>query len=48
VVAAAQLVREDHVGWLLVVEEANGSRQVHRLITDRDSVMSVVAVGLAP
>ena len=48
VVAAAQLMREDHVGCLVVVEDANGSRQVRGLITDRDIVMSVVAMGLDP
>lgn len=48
VVAAAQLMREDHVGALVVVEDANGSRQVRGLITDRDIVMSVVAMGLDP
>ncbi|WP_291917367.1 CBS domain-containing protein [Limnohabitans sp.] len=47
VVAAAQLMREDHVGCLVVVEDANGS-QVRGLITDRDIVMSVVAMGLDP
>jgi CBS domain-containing protein len=48
VVAAAQLMREDHVGCLVVVEETNGNRQVRGLITDRDIVMSVVAMGLDP
>ena len=48
VVAAAQLMREDHVGSLVVVEEENGSRQVRGIITDRDIVMSVVATGLDP
>jgi CBS-domain-containing membrane protein len=48
VVAAAQLMREDHVGALVVVDDANGSRQVRGLVTDRDIVMSVVATGLDP
>ena len=47
-VAAAQLMREDHVGSLVVVDDVNGSRQVQGLITDRDIVMSVVATGLDP
>lgn len=47
-VAAAQLMREDHVGSLVVVDNVNGSRQVQGLITDRDIVMSVVATGLDP
>lgn len=48
VVAAAQLMREDHVGAIVVVEDTNGRRQVRGLITDRDIVMSVVALGLDP
>lgn len=47
-VAAAQLMREDHVGALVVVEDENGSRQVRGLITDRDIVVAVVATGLDP
>jgi CBS domain-containing protein len=47
-VAAAQLMREDHVGSLVVVDDENGSRQVRGLVTDRDIVMSVVATGLDP
>jgi CBS domain-containing protein len=48
VVAAAQLMREDHVGSLVVVDDENGSRQVRGLVTDRDIVMSVIATGLDP
>ena len=47
-VAAAQLMREDHVGSLVVVDDENGSRQVRGLITDRDIVIAVVATGLDP
>jgi CBS domain-containing protein len=47
-VAAAQLMREDHVGSVVVVDDENGSRQVCGLITDRDIVMAVVATGLDP
>ncbi|MFM7026764.1 MAG: CBS domain-containing protein [Limnohabitans sp.] len=47
-VAAAQLMREDHVGAVVVVEEDDGSRRVCGLVTDRDIVMSVVATGLQP
>ena len=46
--AAAQLMREDHVGALVVVDDANGSRLVRGVVTDRDIVMSVVATGLDP
>jgi len=48
VLAAAQLMREDHVGSLVVVDEENGTRIVRGLITDRDIVMSVIATGLDP
>lgn len=48
VVAAAQLMREDHVGSLVVVDDENGSRQVRGLVTDRDIVMAVIATGLDP
>lgn len=48
VVAAAQLMREDHVGSLVVVDDENGSRQVRGMVTDRDIVMSVIATGLDP
>ena len=44
--AAAQLMREDHVGSLVVVDDANGHRRVRGLITDRDIVTAVVATGL--
>jgi CBS domain-containing protein len=47
-VAAAQLMREDHVGSVVVVEEDDGSRRVCGMVTDRDIVMSVVATGLQP
>lgn len=45
-VAAAQLMREDHVGSVVVVDEDNGSRRVCGMVTDRDIVMAVVATGL--
>lgn len=47
-VAAAQLMREDHVGALVVVADENGSRRVRGLVTDRDIVLAVVATGLDP
>lgn len=48
VVAAAQLMREDHVGAMVVVDEQNGTRHVRGILTDRDIVMAVVATGLDP
>ncbi len=47
-VEAAQLMRQDHVGCLVVVDDENGSRCVRGLITDRDMVMAVIATGLDP
>jgi CBS domain-containing protein len=43
---AAQLMRVNHVGDLLVVEGSNGSRAPVGIITDRDIVVAVVALKL--
>jgi CBS domain-containing protein len=40
---AARLMREHHVGSLVVVEETGGGRAVVGMLTDRDIVTSVVA-----
>jgi len=45
---AAQLMRENHVGDLLVVEQMNGARTPVGIVTDRDIVVAVVALGLDP
>ena len=45
---AAQLMRQYHVGDLLVVDEKDGKRIPVGIITDRDIVLSVVAVKLDP
>lgn len=45
---AARLMRENHVGCLVVVDEAGGARTVLGLLTDRDIVTTVVAPGLDP
>lgn len=45
---AARLMREDHVGCLVVVDEAAGQRLVVGLLTDRDIVTAVVAAGVDP
>jgi CBS domain-containing protein len=45
---AAQLMRENHVGDLLVVEQRNGLRSPVGIVTDRDIVVAVVAPGLDP
>jgi len=45
---AAQLMRENHVGDLLVVEQQAGLRTPIGIVTDRDIVVAVVAPGLDP
>ena len=43
---AAQLMRSQHVGCLVVVEENAEHREVCGLLTDRDLIMGVLAQGL--
>src|SRR5262249_9267308 len=45
---AAQLMRVNHVGDLLVVDRAGGRRFLHGILTDRDIVVAVVALKLDP
>jgi CBS domain-containing protein len=45
---AAQRMREQHVGCLVVVEPAGSARTVAGILTDRDIVTGVVAKGLDP
>lgn len=45
---AALLMRNHHVGDLVVVEQPNGERVPVGIITDRDIVISVIALGLDP
>lgn len=46
VAEAARLMRERHVGCLVVVEDTNEGKAVVGLLTDRDIVLSVVACDL--
>ena len=47
--AAAQLMRQHHVGTLVVVEQVNGAKRVPvGIVTDRDAVVEVMATGLDP
>jgi len=46
--AAAELMREYHVGCVVLVREHDGRRMPVGLITDRDIVVAVVALGLDP
>jgi len=49
VAAAAKLMRHDHVGSLVVVDQMNGGRRVPvGIVTDRDIVIEVIATGLDP
>jgi CBS domain-containing protein len=48
VARAAQLMREFHVGDLVVVDESGGRRLPAGIVTDRDVVIGVVAPGLDP
>lgn len=43
---AARLMRDNHVGCLVVVDEVQGQRIVVGVLTDRDIVTAVVAPGL--
>lgn len=45
---AARLMRENHVGCLIVVDEVGGLRTVVGVLTDRDIVTAVVASELDP
>ena len=48
ILQAAELMRGQHVGCMVVVEENGQGRQVCGLLTDRDLVIGVLAQGLDP
>lgn len=48
VVDAARLMRQHHVGDLVVVEERAGARRPVGIVTDRDIVVEVVAAAVDP
>jgi len=48
VLSAALLMREHHVGSLVVIEESAGRRVPAGILTDRDIAVGVVALGLDP
>ena len=48
VAEAARLMRQHHVGTLIVVEELEGKRRPLGIVTDRDIVIEVVAAAVAP
>jgi CBS domain-containing protein len=45
---AALLMRTHHVGDVVIVEQPNGERVPTGILTDRDIVVSVIALGLDP
>lgn len=45
---AARLMRQHHVGDVLIVEERNGRKEPVGIVTDRDLVVEIMAPGLAP
>lgn len=45
---AALLMRKHHVGDIVVVDEPDGERSPVGIVTDRDIVVSVIALGLDP
>lgn len=45
---AARMMRQHHVGCLVVVDRANGDRAPVGLITDRDIVLAIVAPDVDP
>jgi CBS domain-containing protein len=45
---AARMMRENHVGTLVVVDESNGLPVPQGIVTDRDIVVVVIAQGLDP
>lgn len=48
VLEAARMMRKNHVGTLVVVEEINGMCVPQGIVTDRDIVVVVLADGLDP
>ena len=48
VVDAAALMRREHVGNVIVVDQVGGKRVPVGIVTDRDIVVEVVATGLDP
>jgi len=48
VAAAAKLMRQHHVGDVIVVDRADAERMPIGIVTDRDIVMEVVALGVDP
>ena len=48
VAAAAKLMRDHHVGDVIVIDRADAERMPIGIVTDRDVVVEVVALGVDP
>jgi len=48
ILEAARLMREHHVGCLIVVEEVDGHHRPSGILTDRDIVIEVLAKDVSP
>lgn len=48
IVEAAHLMRRNHVGDVIVVDETNEGRRPIGIVTDRDIVIEVISAGLDP
>ena len=48
VLEAAKLMRQHHVGDVIIVEEQNGIKKPVGIVTDRDLVVEIMATGLDP
>jgi CBS domain-containing protein len=48
VVAGAKLMRQHHVGNVVITDQSNGRRMPVGIVTDRDIVLEVLAQGLDP
>lgn len=49
IAAAAKLMRQGHIGSLVIVEQMNGGKRIPvGIVTDRDIVVEVIATGLDP
>jgi CBS domain-containing protein len=48
IVEAAHLMRRNHVGDVVVVDETDGGRRPIGIVTDRDIVVEVISAGLDP
>lgn len=46
--AAARLMREHHVGTLVIIDESTGAPRPLGVVTDRDLVMEILAPGVDP